>query len=67
MNTRYVMGKYAVKNCGKADTEWNYNTKGSDNFLHKSKQQPSSLTSRDKTDCRIMEPKICLLLDPVGE
>jgi hypothetical protein len=33
-------GYRAVKNC-EANTEWNYNTKRSDNFLHKSKQQPS--------------------------
>jgi hypothetical protein len=30
MSTKNVTGKCAVKNCGKAYTEWNYNTIGSD-------------------------------------
>jgi hypothetical protein len=32
-----VMGNTAVKNCGETNTILNYNTKESDNFLHKSK------------------------------
>jgi hypothetical protein len=28
MSPRDVSGQYAVKNCGKACTEWNYNTAG---------------------------------------
>jgi hypothetical protein len=41
MNPRDVMGNRLVKNCGKTNTEWNYNPKENDNFLHKSKQQLS--------------------------
>jgi hypothetical protein len=39
MSPRDVTGKGEVKDCDKANTEWNYNTKESDNVLYKSKQQ----------------------------
>jgi hypothetical protein len=32
MRPRDVTGKCAVRNCGDAYTEWNYDTMGSDNF-----------------------------------
>jgi hypothetical protein len=38
MSPRAGTGNRAVKNCGEANTEWNYNTNESDNSLHKSKQ-----------------------------
>jgi hypothetical protein len=41
MGPRDITGKRAAKNCGEGNTEWNCNTKESDSFLHKSKQQPS--------------------------
>lgn len=44
MSPRDVKGKYAVKNCGEAYAEWNYNTLGSESFLHKSNQLTKSLT-----------------------
>jgi hypothetical protein len=28
-----VTGKYAVKNCGEASTDWNYDTIGGDNLF----------------------------------
>jgi hypothetical protein len=37
MIPRSITGIREAKNCGEAKTEWNYNTKESDNFLHKSK------------------------------
>jgi hypothetical protein len=33
MSPRDVTGEYAVRNCGEANIEWNYNTRRSDNFL----------------------------------
>jgi Fe-S-cluster-containing dehydrogenase component len=44
MCPRDITGKYTGKNCDEACTEWNYNAVGSDNFLHKSKQQTKTLT-----------------------
>jgi hypothetical protein len=41
VNSRDVTGNTTVKNCGKANPEWNCNTKESSSFLHKSKQHPS--------------------------
>jgi hypothetical protein len=32
MSPRNVTGKFAVRKCGEAYTEWNYNIIGSDNF-----------------------------------
>jgi hypothetical protein len=32
MSPRDVAGKYVVKKCGEACTEWNYNTIGRDSF-----------------------------------
>jgi hypothetical protein len=33
MRPRDVTGKYEVKNCGEAYTEWNYNTMVTDHFF----------------------------------
>jgi hypothetical protein len=38
----------------KAYTEWNYDTKESDNFMHKSKHHHLGI----RTDWRIMKPKL---------
>jgi hypothetical protein len=42
-----LSGKYAVTNCGEACTEWNCNTIGGDNFLHKYNLQTKSLIPDD--------------------
>jgi hypothetical protein len=57
MSPRDVMGNRGVKYYGKADTEWNCNTKESDSFLHKSKQQPSRYHLGITNDWRLMEPR----------
>jgi hypothetical protein len=40
MSPKNVTGKYVAGICSEENAEWNYNTKGRGNFLHKSKQQP---------------------------
>jgi hypothetical protein len=53
--------KLSRKYCGGAYTEWNYNTKGSDNFLHGSNQQPECLPSFTRGRKQIQFPKRCVL------
>jgi hypothetical protein len=40
MIPRGITVNRTIKNIGEAHTGWNHNTKDSDKFLHKSKQQP---------------------------
>jgi hypothetical protein len=37
MSPRDATGKCAVRNCGEAHNEWNYNKNKSENFVHLSK------------------------------
>jgi hypothetical protein len=64
---RQVTGKYAVKDCGEARTEWNNDTVGGDCFCHKSVQQTKPLTPMYENEWRIMKPTMCLLLEPSME
>jgi hypothetical protein len=50
MSPRDVTGNGEVKNCGEPNKDWKYITKGSDKYLHKSKQQPSPQHPGIRTD-----------------